>query len=60
MEGGITMDIDLTNVTEVKVVRTDGHCNNLIKDGWKLINVCSYSDPFEKESGTEFTLARFQ
>ena len=32
----------------------------LQKDGWKLINVCSYSDPFEKESGTEFTLARFQ
>lgn len=54
------MDIDLTKVTEVRLVRVEVTCNNLIKDGWKIINVCSYSDPFEKESGTEFTLARFQ
>ena len=50
------MDIDLTKVTEVRLVRVEETCNNLIKDGWKLINVCSYSNPFEKESGTEFTL----
>lgn len=54
------MDIDLTKVTEVRLVRVEETCNNLIKDGWELINVCSYSDQFEKESGTEFTLARFQ
>ena len=61
MQTRITTQIENTDIKEVKIVRTDTEANELLSQGWQLMNVgVSHIDLAGYQAKPHYILARIQ
>lgn len=61
METKITTQIENTDVKEVRLVRTDAEANELLSEGWQLLNAgVSHIDNTGFQAKVHYILARIK